>query len=1129
MKKILLILFAAFLFAYCANGQRFDGSEQFELAPGADYCWVSDGGGKFQIVPCNNVNAPEITINTNAPTTPPVPGDPVFYLDSNTGKFYFWDGMQWILINRPEVTINTGIPTTPLVPGDPVFYFDSSAGDLYFWDGTQWVLLGASVQNGLTKNGSFIELGGVLTKDTKIEDPTDTHDFGVEKGNLSINIQGSDIDGEKSANLTGINPTNDSEAIAKAREGTIKLESRDATERSTLNMLPSISSFLRQDQSGSVTGVYQIGSSINVRSTKGSGAAGLLVPDELFASIYADNGLGQNTKISTAINAISFYSPNVRNNTTSVGEVWTLIDPVTGQGDYLPTHPAAMVGVASNPALTINSATQEINFDPTISGSYDNSTSGAIATSIQTAIDELFLSLHVPATVSSSDNTILTNSSGANNQTFDLLINPTATANKLINNSTSLNVLIAAINTDNQTHTTIDPALTITPDANNNYTYIINDNQLTPNWNNIAGKPTINASGGNVTGSLNLATGALTLTAPSGADDWGTQTVVSNATLTGNGTAASPLAVANPFPGFTSLVADYGITLAPIATSGDWTDIAGKPTINASGGNVTGSLNLATGALTLTAPSGADDWGTQTVVSNTTLTGNGTAASPLAVANPFPGFTSLVADYGITLAPIATSGDWTDITGKPTINASGGNVTGSLDLATGALTLTAPSGADDWGTQTVVSNATLTGNGTAASPLAVANPFPGFTSLVADYGITLAPIATSGDWTDIASKPTINASGGNVTGSLDLATGALTLTAPTGGGSDGYLGLASTDPSGYHVAGDPVNMNAEEIINADGVTFFDNGGDALSWRLYETVGGTSSNQFRFSLNSSIYYTLSETGTPVNSRDLITKQYADANYGGSGGDNWGTQTVVSNATLTGNGTAASPLAVANPFSGFTSLVADYGITLAPIATSGDWSDLSGQPTLSQSGGDVTGTIDLAAGTFTLTAPAGGGSGITEMRLERTDDVTGSQTTAWVSPNASGQLWVGLTVPSGLEITATDQGANGLEWFIDYNNTWWGGGFAPVGSKSALFGFRQDNGHPGPYAPSNQWHGWHNPFVRKGTPASSAATLSQQLPWDIVADQNFLYIATWNGSSLNTTGGTITWKRVALSTF
>jgi len=68
-------------------------------------------------------------------------------------------------------------------------------------------------------------------------------------------------------------------------------------------------------------------------------------------------------------------------------------------------------------------------------------------------------------------------------------------------------------------------------------------------------------------------------------------------------------------------------------------------------------------------------------------------------------------------------------------------------------------------------------------------------------------------------------------------------------------------------------------------------------------------------------------------NLVNKNYADSLAGGL-------TAVVSDATLTGDGTVGTPLAVALPFPGFTDLPTDYGYT---PPTTWAWGDITGTPT------------------------------------------------------------------------------------------------------------------------------------------------------------------------------------------
>ena len=110
--------------------------------------------------------------------------------------------------------------------------------------------------------------------------------------------------------------------------------------------------------------------------------------------------------------------------------------------------------------------------------------------------------------------------------------------------------------------------------------------------------------------------------------------------------------------------------------------------------------------------------------------------------------------------PALFSGAWADITGKPTTLAGYGitdadnsntneiqtlSLSGtqlSLSLGGGTVTLPSSGGGDNWGTQVVVTDATLAGNGTTATPLRIADN--GVTSAkIADGAIATADMANS--------------------------------------------------------------------------------------------------------------------------------------------------------------------------------------------------------------------------------------------------------------------------------------------------------------------------------------------------------------------------------------------------
>jgi hypothetical protein len=136
-------------------------------------------------------------------------------------------------------------------------------------------------------------------------------------------------------------------------------------------------------------------------------------------------------------------------------------------------------------------------------------------------------------------------------------------------------------------------------------------------------------------------------------------------------------------------------TFADVATSGTFASLLSKPTtlsgygITDADGSITNELQalslsgtqltLSGGGGTVTLPSsgGGDNWGTQTVVTNNTLTGTGTASSPLTVANTIITPTWANIQSKPVFSTVATSGSYTDLTDKPTILGSQWTTSGS--------------------------------------------------------------------------------------------------------------------------------------------------------------------------------------------------------------------------------------------------------------------------------------------------------------------------------------------------------------------------------------------------------------------------------------------------------------------
>jgi len=267
-------------------------------------------------------------------------------------------------------------------------------------------------------------------------------------------------------------------------------------------------------------------------------------------------------------------------------------------------------------------------------------------------------------------------------------------------------------------------------------------------------------------------------------------------------------------------------TFAAVATSGAFADLLSKPTtlagygITDADGSITNELQTLSlsgtqltlsntgGTVTLPASGGGDNWGTQSVVTNTTLTGTGTAASPLAVANTVitPSWSKI---QGIPAGFTDGTDNVDDADNSITNEIQALSLSGTtLSLSNGGGSVTLPSSGtgDNWGTQAVVTNNTLTGTGTAASPLAVANSVITPTWANIQSKPVFSVVATSGTFADLLSKPTTLVGYGitdavtitgnqTITGiktfSNDLSVSGLTI-------GNGKNAVSSNTANGYH-------------------------------------------------------------------------------------------------------------------------------------------------------------------------------------------------------------------------------------------------------------------------------------------------------------------------------------------
>ena len=269
--------------------------------------------------------------------------------------------------------------------------------------------------------------------------------------------------------------------------------------------------------------------------------------------------------------------------------------------------------------------------------------------------------------------------------------------------------------------------------ASNN---IINNSIVAADLNNMG------ATNGQVLAYNGSAWAPTTLSGGGAGDNWGTQTAQTNATLSGNGTQASPLGIAAQGATNGQVLKYTGVTWVPEDDTWGTQVVIANPTI-AGNGTAGNPLRIATqsatmgqvlqynGATWVPASVSGDNWGAQSAETDVTLEGDGTVANPLKIAKQgavdgqvlqFDGSNWVPAnvsgdDWGAQVAESDATIDGDGSAGSPLKIGAQGATNGQTLKFTGLTWVPAN---DTWGAQVVVANTTLSGNGTAASPLRIA-------------------------------------------------------------------------------------------------------------------------------------------------------------------------------------------------------------------------------------------------------------------------------------------------------------------------------------------------------------------------------------------------------------------------
>ena len=432
---------------------------------------------------------------------------------------------------------------------------------------------------------------------------------------------------------------------------------------------------------------------------------------------------------------------------------------------------------------------------------------------------------------------------------------------------------------------------------------------------------------------------------PEGPPGQGITSVSTGSTITGDGSAGSPLNVANPFTNADEAKLD-GIAANAIASVSTDSSLTGS-------GTSTDTLRVAN-PFTDSDEAKLDGIAANaiaTVTSDSTLTGSGTGGSPLRVANNSIN-TARLANEAVTTAKLddeAVTEDKLDdgavtkdkigaksvvdskladdvterLLPSPSDSSSDGGKVAALNSAGTAYELVNQSG----GITSVTSDATLTGSGSAGSPLKVANPFTAAdeTKLNSVAANAIASVRSDGTLTGLGTSTSL------LRVAVPFTAAEKSKLATISGTTGVTLSNVEYETVGSSTAISTTYANlltAQQTTDLPDVFYLEVKGTVGSRDLYEVypirkAEISSEKTFQFAHTSAVSLKVRITGGrlqvqtvgAINSGSAIV-YIAKAPRGekgekGNSGDS-GIDSVATDATLTGDGTAGDPLKVVTPF-------------------------------------------------------------------------------------------------------------------------------------------------------------------------------------------------------------------------